>query len=319
MKIVILEGNVVGTDISLDCFNELGDVTFYIDTDTAEQVSERVCEAEIVICNKAPINESTLKDAKNVRLIAEFATGYDNVDIEYCKSRGIRVCNVRNYSTEAVAQHTFAMTLFLMEKLHYYDNYVKSGAYQSQNRFSHFDVPFSELSGKTWGIVGMGHIGRLVAGIASAFGCHVIFYSASGSSTCTDYPKVDLDTLLETSDVVSLHCPLTDRTLNLIDAGALKKMKSTAILINVARGKVVNNPDLYDALVNHEIAAAGLDVLEVEPLQADNPLSTFKDSNRLIITPHMAWCSTEAKHRCVDEAYENVKAFIEGRERNLIC
>ena len=318
MKIVILERDSVGTDISVDCFNDFGDVTCYANTDNTADADLRVRDADIIINNKSPMNEASLKNAPHVKLICEFATGYDNVDIPYCQSRGIKVANISGYCTESVAQHTFAMALFLLEKLSHYDNYVKSGEYQSQRRFSNFDVPFTQLSGKTWGIIGMGNIGRMTAKIASAFGCRVIFYSASGHSTCTDYPQVDFDTLLRESNFLSLHCPLTDRTRNLIDADALSKMKATAILLNVARGPVVNNHDLYEALCHHTIAAAGLDVLEHEPLQADNPLSTFKDSTRLIITPHLAWASTEARTRCVTETYENIKAFLEGRDRNIV-
>lgn len=318
MKLVITERDSVGIDIDISCFEEFGEVTSYANTDNVIDGKERVKDADIIINNKLPMNEETLADAKNVKLICEFATGFDNVDIEYCKKRGIRVANVRNYCTEAVAQHTFALALYLLENLPHYDQYVKSGTYASQRRFSNFDRPFVELAGKTWGIIGMGGIGHMVARIASAFGCNVIFYSASGRSTCTDYPRVDLDTILAQSDILSVHCPLSDLTRDLIDAAALKKMKKTAILINVARGPVVNNSDLYDALMNDEIAAAGLDVLEHEPLRVTNPLSQIKDSSKLLITPHMAWASTEARTRVVTENYENIKAFLEGRERNLV-
>ena len=204
MKIVILERNSVGLDTSVDEISAFGDVTSYPNT-TAADVKEKIKDAEIIIANKAPLNEETLKDAPDVRLICEFATGYDNVDLAYCKSRGIKVANVVNYSTDAVAQHTFALCFYVLEKLRHYDEYVKSGAYASQDRFSNFDIPFTELSGKTWGIVGMGNIGRKVAGIARAFGCRVIFYSASGQSTCTEYERVDFDTLLKESDFLSLQ------------------------------------------------------------------------------------------------------------------
>lgn len=293
MKIVILERNSVGLDIDVERFREFGEVEIYSNTVTTEEIAERVKDADIVVSNKAPMNGESLKDAAKVKLICEFATGYDNIDIGYCKRKGITVCNVRNYSTAMVAQHSFAMALFLIENLHYYDNYVKSGAYGNQSRFSNFDEPFWELEGKTWGIVGMGNIGRKVAGIAESFGCKVIFYSASGNSTCTEYERVDFDTLLKESDILSLHCPLSDRTRNLIDLAAMKKMKKSAVLINVARGPVVNGADLYTALTEGEIAAAGLDVLEKEPIAADNPLGRFTDSNRLIITPHMAWASVK--------------------------
>lgn len=318
MKIVILERNSVGLDIDAERFRELGEVDVYPNTVTAEEVAGRVKDADIAISNKAPMGEESLKDAKNLKLICEFATGYDNVDIEYCKNRGILVSNVRNYSTAMVAQHSFAMALFLIGNLHYYDDYVKSGAYGSQSRFSHFDEPFWELEGKTWGIVGMGNIGRRVAKIAESFGCKVIFYSASGNSTCTEYERVDFDRLLKESDVLSLHCPLSDRTRNLIDLAALKKMKKSAVLINVARGPVVNSADLYTALKEGEIAGAGLDVLEQEPIAADNPLGNFKDSGRLIITPHMAWASVEARERCVDGVYQNIKNFLAGTPSNVV-
>lgn len=318
MKIVILERNSVGTDVSVDCISDFGDVTIYRNTVTIEEVRERVKDADIVIANKSPLNEETLKDAPKVKLICEFATGYDNCDLAYCKSRGIKVTNVVDYCTGMVAQHTFALALALSQKLMHYDNYVKSGEYSAQDRFSNFDIPFLELEGKTWGIVGMGNIGRRVAKIATAFGCKVIFHSVTGKSTCTDYPQVDKDTLLAESDFLSLHCPLSDISKNFIDAAALKKMKNTAILINVARGKVVNNTDLYEALVAGEIAAAGLDVVENEPLELSNPLSKLKDSNQLIITPHLAWASVEARTRCVQGAYENIAAFLRGEDRNVV-
>lgn len=318
MKIVILERNSVGQDVSVECISDFGEVTSYGNTVTLEEIRERVKDADIVIANKSPLNEETLKDAPNVRLICEFATGFDNCDLEYCKSRGIKVTNVVDYCTAMVAQHTFCMALALSEKLPHYDEYVKSGAYSAQDRFSNFDIPFYELEGKTWGIVGMGNIGKRVAKIASAFGCRVIFHSVTGKSTCTDYSQVDMDTLFTESDFLSLHCPLSSLTRNLIDAAALKKMKKTAILLNVARGKVVDNAALYEALVNGEIAAAGLDVVENEPLETSNPLCRLKDSNRLIITPHLAWASVEARTRCVWEAHENISAFLRGESRNVV-
>lgn len=313
MNIVILERGSVGMDVSVDCFNDLGNVTSYVNT-AYEEIAERIKDADIVIANKSRLCEETLKDAHNVKLVCEFATGFDNVDVEYCKKRGIGVCNVRDYSTEMVAQHTFAMALFLSEKISHYDDFVKSGKYENHNRFSYFDLPFTELAGKTWGIVGMGNIGKKVAAIAKAFGCRVIFYSVTGKSTVTEYERVDFDTLLKEADFLSLHCPLSDLTRNLIDADALKKMKKTAILINVARGPVVDQDALYEALVNGEIQAAGLDVLNKEPIAKDNPLGKIKDSTKLIITPHLAWASVEARERCVSLNYDNIKAFLEGRE-----
>ena len=317
MKIVVLERNSVGPDIPVD-YSALGEVTYYPNTVTVEEVKERIADADIVVSNKAPMRKESLQDAPNVKLICEFATGYDNVDIAYCKERGIKVANVVDYSTDMVAQHTFTLALTLLQKLPHYDNYVKSGAYSAQDRFSNFDIPFYELAGNTWGIVGMGNIGRKVARIATAFGCKVIFHSITGKSTCTAYPQVDKDTLLAESDFLSLHCPLSDLSRNFIDADALKKMKKYAILINVARGPVVNNRDLYDALNAGQITAAGLDVIEKEPLEPTNPLSRLKDSNQIIITPHLAWASVEARTRCVNETAENIRAFMRGEDRNIV-
>ena len=307
----------MGTDVSVDSISEYGETTVYRNT-TAEDVAERIKDAQIIVANKVPLNESTLKDAKDVKLICEFATGYDNVDLNYCKSRGIKVANVVNYSTDAVAQHTFAMCLYILEKLRHYDEYVKSGEYAAQDRFSNFDLPYTELAGKTWGIIGMGNIGKKVAEIAKAFGCRVIFYSVTGRSSCTEYERVDFDTLLKESDFLSLHCPLSDITRNLINLDALKKMKKTAILLNVARGPVVNDEDLYTALTENYILGAGLDVTGTEPMKDSNPLSRIKDSNRLIITPHMAWASIEARTRCVSETCKNIEAFLKGEDRNIV-
>ncbi len=318
MKIVLLERNSAGTDVPVDCFNELGEVTIYPNTVTVEEVAERVKDADVIVCNKAPMREESLKDAPNVKLICELATGFDNCDLTYCKSRGIQVRNVVDYSTSMVAQHTFTLALALSQKLPHYDNYVKSGAYGAQDRFSNFDRQFFELEGKTWGIIGMGNIGRRVAQIATAFGCKVIFHSVTGKSTCTDYPQVDKDTLLKESDFLSLHCPLSDLTRNFIDREVLQKMKKSAILINVARGPVVNNTDLYEALMADEIQAAGLDVIEKEPITPDNPLGKIMDSNKLIITPHLAWASVESRTRCVQGVYENIRTFMQGIDRNVV-
>ena len=317
MKIAVLERNSVGTDIDVTCFEDFGEVTYYRNT-VAADAAEKVKDVDIIIANKAPMNEETLKDAPNVKLICEFATGFDNIDLEYCKKRRIKVANVKDYSTGAVAQHTFALALYLLEHLPPYDTYVKGGSYGAQDRFSNFDLPFTELAGKTWGIIGMGNIGRMVAKIATAFGCKVIFHSVTGKSTCTEYEQVSKDELLAQSDILSLHCPLSDLTRNFIDKEALSKMKKTALLINVARGPVVNNADLYDALESGEIAAAGLDVLEKEPIAADNQLGKIRDSNKLIITPHMAWASVEARERLVNEVYKNIEAFLKGEDRNII-
>ena len=317
MKIVELDRETLGYDIDTSVLKTIGDFEEHEAADL-ETTREYIKDADVIIFNKTRMNEELLKDAPNVKMLAITATGFDNIDLEYCKSRGIAAANVKAYSTPAVAQHTFAMALFVLEKISYYDEYVKSGRYSSQSGFCNFDEKYNELSGKTWGIIGMGNIGRSVARIAEAFGCKVIFYSASGNSTCTDYERVELEILLKESDVLSIHCPLSDRTRNLINRDTLKLMKRNAILINVARGPVVNDADLAEALNNGTIAGAGLDVLGVEPMEKDNPLGLIKDSRKLLITPHMAWASVESRQRCFDEVFENIRAFMEGRERNRL-
>ena len=317
MKIVELDRETLGYDIDTSVLKTIGDFEEHEAADL-ETTREYIKDADVIIFNKTRMNEELLKDAPNVKMLAITATGFDNIDLEYCKSRGIAAANVKAYSTPAVAQHTFAMALFVLENISYYDEYVKSGRYSSQSGFCNFDEKYNELSGKTWGIIGMGNIGRSVARIAEAFGCKVIFYSASGNSTCTDYERVELETLLKESDVLSIHCPLSDRTRNLINRDTLKLMKRNAILINVARGPVVNDADLAEALNNGTIAGAGLDVLGVEPMEKDNPLGLIKDSRKLLITPHMAWASVESRQRCFDEVFENIRAFMEGRERNRL-
>lgn len=317
MKLAFLEKVSLSPDFDISFYDDFGEVDYY-DNTSADEVAQRIADADIVIANKVPMNEATLGGAKNVKLICETATGYNNVDLDYCKSRGIRVTNVKGYSTPVVAQHTFAMAFYLLEKLPVYDAYVKNGEYEKSPIFTCFEPFFTELEGKTWGIIGLGNIGRKVAEIAKAFGCRVIFYSASGNNSSTDFERVDFDVLLAESDILSLHCPLTNRTQNIINADALSKMKKTAILLNLARGPVVDEQALYDALVNGQIAAAGLDVLVKEPIAADNPLGRIKDSTKLLITPHMAWGSREARERCAREVYENIKSFLAGEERNVV-
>lgn len=318
MKIVILERDSLGTDISVDSFHEFGEVTAYRNTVSEDQIRERVAEADILIVNKTKMNEATLKDAKNLKYIVVTATGYNNVDTAYCRNRGIKVSNIAGYSTASVAQHTLAMALYLIEKIEHYNNYVKSGAYSAQSFFTNFDKPFYELAGKTWGIVGLGAIGSKVAEIVTALDCKVIYYSPHEKKENCPYEKVDFDTLLDTSDVISLHCPLTDETNNLFNKEAFEKMNGNTILINMSRGPVVNEQDLCDALEQEYLCAAGLDVYEMEPLKPDSPLLRIQDNSKLVLSPHSAWATVESRTRCVQEAYLNVQAFINGEDRNVV-
>lgn len=316
MEIVFLESESVGTDISHDRLRELGHLTEYPVADI-EDTPNRIRNADIILCNKTPLGEAALKDAAHVKMIAEMATGYDNVDVKYCRARGIAVANVPAYSTTAVAQHTFALALSLLGKIPYYNHYVQSGTYAAQSSFSCFADPITELDGKTWGILGRGAIGTRVARIAAAFGCRVLFAPVSGR-TPEKPDETDLDTLLGEADILSLHCPLSERTHHLINAETLGKMKSTAILINVARGKVVDQNALADALERGIIAGAGLDVFEEEPMTKENPLLAIQDPGRLILTPHMAWASVEARERDVAITADNIKAFLKGERLNRV-
>ncbi len=317
MKIVMLDRNSIGFDIDVEFFSKLGEFEHHNTTDV-ETSKAWIKDADVVIFNKTKMNEEILKDAPNVKLLCVTATGFDNIDLEYAKSRGIAACNIKDYSTPAVVQHTFALALSMLEKIRYYDDYVKSGAYSEQLGFSHFEKTYFELQGKTWGIIGLGNIGRGVAKVAEAFGCKVIFYSASGNNTTSEYERVDFDTLCKESDILSLHCPLSDKTKGIMNLDAFRKMKESAILVNVARGPVVNEEDLYIALTENMIAGAGLDVLEKEPMDKTNPLGKIKDSEKLIITPHMAWASVEARTRCMEEVYKNIEAFQNGEMRNRL-
>ncbi len=319
MKILILDAATFGEDIDISKFNELGEVTVYAKS-TKKEALERLeaVNPDAVITNKVVIGNDEMQAAPNLKIILEAATGYNNIDIECARTLRIKVANVAGYSTMSVVQHTFALFFYLYEKMRYYDDYVKSGEYSKSTIFTNFSNVFGELAGKTWGIVGLGHIGSRVADAARAFGCKVVYYSASGNTYDTEYEKVDLDNLLKESDIISIHAPLNQYTKDLFNYENLKKMKRSAYLINVGRGPIVNDADLAKALNEGEIAGAGLDVLTTEPMPADNPLLAIKDSNKLVITPHNAWATYEARVRLLDEIYNNLNSFINGEERNLV-
>lgn len=305
MKIVMLERDNVGADVDVSYFENLGELVVYGKTEN-DRVIERIKDADVVVINKVPMNETTLKDAHNLKLICVTATGTDNVDMPYCESRGILVKNVKGYSTESVVQHTFAMLFYLYEKLSFYDEYVKSGEYLKCPTFCYFGERFHELSGKTWGIVGLGDIGRRVAEIAKAFGCKVIYYSTSGKNSNDLYERVTFEELLEQSDIISVHAPLNGQTKYLFTYDAFQKMKNTAYFINVGRGPIVKEEDLCRALQEDIIAGAALDVLENEPMVPENPLLAIKDSKKILITPHIAWATNEARSRLMKEVYRNI-------------
>lgn len=309
MKIVFLDAKSIGEDISLEPFCDLGEVETY-DFTSAEEAPKRVKDADVVVINKVSINEKTIGVADHLKLVCVTATGTNNLDKPYLEKRNIAWRNVAGYSTESVAQHTFAMLFYLLEKLSYYDNYVKTEQYVNDTMFTHFAKHFHQIQGMRWGIIGLGAIGRRVADIAKAFGCEVQYYSTSGKNDQKDYTRVDLDTLLQTSDIVSVHAPLTPETEGLMDAEAFGKMKKNAIFLNVGRGPIVVEEALANAIEEEKIAAAGLDVLCVEPMIESNPLRRIKDSERLLITPHIAWASVEARTDLMKIIYNQIREFF---------
>lgn len=309
MKIVFLDRKTIGEDIDLSSFNRFGEVVIY-DFSKPEEVPARVEDADIIVLNKVPINEKTIGTAKNLKLVCVTATGVNNLDLDYLAAKNIEWRNVAGYSTQTVTQHTFALLFYLFENLAYYDNYVKTDGYTKDFMFTHFEKRFGELYGKTYGIIGLGAIGRQVAAVAKAFGCNVQYFSTSGKNHDSEYKEVSFDELLATSDIISIHAPLNDATNNLINKEALSKMKKSAILLNLGRGPIVNEKDLADALDNGTIRAAGLDVLSVEPIEETNPLLRIKDSTKLLITPHIAWASVEARTRLMKTIDGQIEEFL---------
>ncbi|WP_297713662.1 D-2-hydroxyacid dehydrogenase [Clostridium sp.] len=315
-KIVILDGKTLG-DIKLDKLSEIGEVKYYDTTDISE-VKERVREANIVLTNKVVLNRENLSDANNLEFIAEVATGFNNIDVEYAKEKGIGVANVAGYSTNAVVQHTFAVALALLDEVTYYDSYVKSGEYSKSGLFTCLDKPYYEIEGKTWGIIGLGNIGKKVAKIAEAFGAKVVYYSTTGNNSNDEFSRVSFDELLSKSDIISIHAPLNENTLGLLDYDALCKMKNSAILVNMGRGPIVVEEDLARAIDENKIRGAALDVFEVEPININSSLLTMKNKDKIILSPHIAWASVEARERLFNEVIENIIAFYNGEIRNIV-
>lgn len=315
MRIVILDGDTVShNDMDWSFFNSLGDVSFYGFT-SKDEVVDKISDAEIVFCNKSLITEEVLEKCKNVKYIGLFATGYNNVDLESAKRHNVTVCNVPSYSTNAVAQHIFALILGFYNHIYEYGKSVADGNWIHSKLFSYFDIPIFELAGQTIGIVGFGSIGRKVAEIAKAFSMNVLVFTRTIPENTDGIEFVEFDELLKRSDIVTLHCPLTKETKGLINSKKLALMKKSAILINTSRGPVINEQDLKDALNNEVIAGAGLDVVEVEPMIEANPLCNAKNC---VITPHIAWAPLQTRKRLVKIVYENYKAWIDGNPQNAV-
>lgn len=314
IKITILDSATLGKDIDLSPLYKIGEVSKY-DMTSSEVVSDRIAECEAVVLNKVKLDSTNLPYAKNLKVICVAATGYDNIDLEYCRENNIAVCNVAGYSSHSVAQLTAAMVLSLSVHLNEYTDYVNSGKYTDGGVQNHLSPTYHELCGKTWGIVGFGGIGKQVAKVAEAFGCRVIVNKRTPDAG-VEY--VSIDELCRQSDIITLHTPLNDGTRNLIDEEKLSLMKKSAILVNVARGAVVDEYAVAEAVLNGKIGAFGCDVYSVEPFDKNHPYNRLKGLSNVILTPHMAWGAYEARNRCLSEVAKNIEAFFAGERRNRI-
>ena len=314
MKIVILDKDTLGTDADLSPIRNLGECEEFATTEY-ELVNERLKDADVVVINKIKMNAETLRDAKKLKLICVAATGYDNIDTEYCKEHGIAVCNVVGYSTQNVAQLTLATALSLMCHLTEYNRSVADGSYTRGGVANILTPVYHEIYGKTWGIVGYGNIGKQVGAVAKALGCKVIIYKRTPieGEEC-----VDIDTLCRESDIISVHTPLNDGTRGLISRERIAMMKNDAILINVARGAVCDEAAIADAILAGKLGGAGIDVYSKEPFSEDHPIARIAGLDNVILTPHMAWGSYEARVRCCEEIALNIESYIKGEKRNRI-
>ena len=314
MHIVVTDGDtVVGHGITLDFLKEFGQVTVYGLTPPA-LLAERIAAADAVLCNKSPITAEVMAAAPNLKYVGLFATGYNNVDTAYAAAHGITVCNVPGYSTEAVAQHTFALLLQLTNQVGEYNRTVQAGDWVKSRTFSYFPLPLAELSGKTMGIVGYGAIGRRVGEIARAFGMRVLVYGRRPIADAA-VEQVPLEELLACADVVSLHCPLNEDSLNMLDAAAFTRMKEGAYLINTARGPLVDEVALRAALDSGHLGGAAVDVLRQEPMATDCPLL---GAPRCVFTPHIAWAGVETRRRLMGIVAENLRQFMAGQPQNTV-
>ncbi|HEY4785786.1 MAG TPA: D-2-hydroxyacid dehydrogenase [Bacteroidales bacterium] len=312
MKIVFLDAKTMGKVPNFHLFEKLGDFVFYPTTKTEERL-ERLKNADIAITCKVVIDKEMMDSCPTLKLICVAATGTNNIDVEYAAKKGISVKNVANYSTESVAQMTISMILYLTNQLQYFDRYVKTGAYVKSDMFTHYGPDFYELKGKRAGIIGLGNIGKRVAHILEAMGMEVVYFSTSGKNNNNDYLRVELEELLVTSDVISIHSPLNEHTKNLMTFARIKLMKPTAILINAGRGGIINEHDLVEAINQQIIAGAGLDVYEKEPMAANSPILKVKYPERLVLTPHVAWTSVEARTLLIEKIAENIVQFRNGK------
>lgn len=315
-SIVILDGESLGDDLDLSPLEKIGTVTRY-DRTGPEQTLERIQNHSIVISNKVILGPGELQSSPALKLICIAATGTNNVDLPLARSFNIAVTNVAGYSTSSVVQHTFAMLFQIQENLGPYDDFVKRGFYSMHGLFTKFH-PFHDLSELKWGIVGLGNIGRQVGRVAREFGASVSYSSLSGSSREEEFPRMELDELLNTSDIVSIHAPLNQHSAGRFDYETICKMKPDAILMNLGRGGIIVESDLARALDGKRIKGACIDVFEQEPPPADNPLFSLNEPHRILFTPHIAWASVQARKRLLNEIVLNIDSFLKGERRNRV-
>ncbi len=313
-RLVILDAASIGKDLDYSGFAQFGNLTVFDET-TPQTLPERVKDADVLILNKVRLTREVLAGAPKLRLICEAATGFDNIDLGYCREKGIAVCNVVGYSTQSVAQLTVAMALSLISKLNVYRSYVASGQYTKNGRPNLLEPVYHEIAGKTWGILGYGNIGRQVAAVARALGCKVIVHKRTpvGDAEC-----VALEDLCRRSDILSIHMPLNDGTRNLLDRKNIALLKPDCIVVNVARGAVTDEGALAEAILQGKIGGLGVDVYSQEPFPKDHPFDKVKDLPNVLFTPHMAWGAYETRVRLLGEMVENARAFFAGEVRNRV-
>lgn len=312
MKIAVLDAGTLGEDLSLTPLFRFGEVMRY-DTTAPEEMASRVADVDVIVVNKVRCNAQTLREAKQLRLICIAATGFDNIDIPYCREKGIAVCNVIGYSTDSVAQLTLAMVLSLSTNLIPYREYVNAGKYTESGRANAVAPVYHELCGKTWGVFGYGNIGKKVAKVAEAIGCRVLVCKRTPSDE--DYPVVSFETLCREADILTLHSPLNEETKGILSRDRLAQMKQDAIVVNVARGAVLDEKAVAEAVLNGKIGGFGCDVYTSEPFDKSHPYNSLLECPNVILTPHMAWGAYESRARCLDEIAENIAAFLQGDVR----
>ncbi len=314
MIITLLDKDTLGQGLDFSLLERFGNVECY-STTPPDKVEERIWESDVLIVNKVKLGSHNLENAKNLKLICVFATGYDNIELDYCKKRGIAVCNVKGYSTNSVAQLTIAMALQLVNRMEEFIEYVVDGSYSRSGLQNYLEPQYHELCGKTWGVIGYGNIGARVAKIADAFGCNVLI---NKRTEVEDYPCVSVEEICEKADIISIHTPLTEHTRGIIGEKEIRLMKKSAVLINVARGAVTDEAAVAKAIREKRLGGFGADVYATEPFPENHPFTEIMEMKNVCLTPHMGWAAIEARIRCLDEIIKNIDAFLKGEIRNRV-